>query len=126
MPTAEAAENTGSNITANASKGATKGATREADGLADAGVPKNTQRIQGATTYRTPDGWDQIANNMYEIKSCDNLSLTRQLTDFLNYAKNTPGTNLILYVERDTNISSNLLERIVKENVEVRIIPPHE
>ena len=85
------------------------------------GIIKNTERIpslNGTANYRIPDELNKISLTIGEVKNVKYLSLTRQLKDFISYAKET-GSTLTLRVNESTRLSKSLKKALktIKSNI---------
>jgi len=70
---------------------------------------KNTDHIDSLTStarYRVPDVFNEDAGIIGEIKNVAYQSLTRQIQDFVAYARATPGTKFVLVVRAPTATST--------------------
>jgi hypothetical protein len=92
------------------------------EGEEAAGILKNTQRIEsltGTAKYRVPDELTKVG--LREIKNVLKLSNTKQLQDYLLYARKT-GRKFILETRPNTIISGPLQKLINAGSFEHRII----
>ena len=98
---------------------ARSGQSLERAAQAFTGLAKNGEQIlkgqANGANYRIPDlltkGANGLANFVGEVKNVAQLSLTKQLGDLFNYAKDE-GTTLNLYVRNGATFSQNLLKQI--------------
>ncbi len=83
-------------------------------------IVKNTKRIPSATAkggYRIPDELDDVARVLGEVKNVKSISLTKQLKEFIDYARSqNPPYAFVLYVRKNggTHVTGPLREYIKK------------
>ncbi len=81
---------------------------------------KSLVRINGR--FRIPDGVNTAERTVSEIKNVASQSYTRQLRDYVDYAKSR-NFQFILYVRSDTRLSGPLEAAIAAKEIVLRQIP---
>ncbi len=87
------------------------------DGEKAAGVPKNTQPFVGESgKTRIPDGWDDDAKRITEVKNVKYQHLSTQILDSLKFAQ-SKGYEFVLMTRHDTRLSWALQQKIINGEI---------
>jgi hypothetical protein len=88
----------------------------EGEGTVALSAPKVPIRVPGTGRLRIPDGLDEAAKILEEVKNTRRLSLTQQLRDYIAFCKRN-GYIFKLYYHRAAKLSKPLLDAISRGDI---------